>query len=238
MDTTKIRDNGALATDKEPSRHPVPDRGQTERTRRSYDRMARFYDPMEAIAELRYRAWRQQLWSIVMGPEVLEVGVGTGKNLRHYPPGLSVTAVDLSLRMLERARRVAEQDGIEVDLRQGDVQALDFSSDGFDEAVASFVFCSVPDPVLGLSEVRRVLKPGGRLSVIEHVRAASRLAGLAMELMNPIAVHATGVNVNRRTAENVGLAGFSIERDEPLGLRGIFRLIVARNDVNSTLPPE
>ena len=209
--------------------HAAPDPQRTERTRRSYDRMARLYDPMEALAERRYRPWREQLWSMVGGPNVLEIGVGTGKNLPYHPPGLTVTGIDLSPRMLERARRLAEREGFDVELRQGDVQALDFPSDSFDEAVASFVFCSVPDPVLGLREVRRVLKPGGHLFVIEHVRAANAVAGRAMDLMNPIAVRATGVNVNRRTAENIRSAGFTIERDDALGLRGVFRLIVARN---------
>jgi len=192
--------------------------------------MARVYDPMEALAERRYRPWREQLWSLVTGPYVLEIGVGTGKNLAYHPPGIAITGIDLSPRMLERARRVAEKDGIAVDLRQGDVQALEFESESFDEAVASFVFCSVPDPVLGLREVRRVLKPGGHMFVIEHVRAANALVGRAMDLMNPIVVRGTGVNVNRRTAQNIASAGFTIERDDALGLGGIFRLIVARTD--------
>lgn len=213
-----------------PDGNPVLDSRRTARTRRSYDRMARFYDPMEALAERRYRRWREQLWSLVTGPDVLEIGVGTGKNLPYHPPGMAVTGIDLSPRMLERARRVAERDRISIDLREGDVQTLEFESERFDEAVASFVFCSVPDPVLGLREVRRVLKPGGRLFVIEHVRASNALAGRAMDLMNPIVVRGTGVNVNRRTAQNIASAGFTIERDDALGFRGIFRLIVARKD--------
>jgi ubiquinone/menaquinone biosynthesis C-methylase UbiE len=206
-----------------------PDHRKTEQTRRSYDRNARFYDPMEAIVERRYRRWRERLWSLVTGPEVLEIGVGTGKNIPFHSPGVSVTAVDLSPRMLERAARLAGRLNATVDLQLADAQALEFAGHRFDEVVATFVFCSVPDPVLGLREAKRVLKPGGRLFLIEHVRSTNALVAGAMDLVNPIAVRATGVNINRRTAANVLLAGLSIEQDEPLGLGGIFRLIVARN---------
>jgi SAM-dependent methyltransferase len=83
--------------------------------------------------------------------------------------------------------------------------------------------------VLGLREAKRVLKPGGRLFLVEHVRSTNALVGAAMDLMNPITVQTTGVNIHRRTAANVLLAGLSIEQDEALGLGEIFRLIVARN---------
>jgi ubiquinone/menaquinone biosynthesis C-methylase UbiE len=209
-------------------REQAGDPRQTERTRRSYDRLAPLYDKMDALAERRYRAWRERLWSLVRGPRVLEVGVGTGKNLPHHPSGVAITAIDLSPKMLERARRRARTLGAELDLREGDVQALEFADDSFDEVVGTFVFCSVPDPVLGLGEVRRVLSPGGRLLLVEHVRAANVLAGRLQDLANPLSVRMTGVNINRRTASNVERAGFTLERDEALGMRGVFRLMVAR----------
>ena len=179
------------------------------------------------LVERRYRSWRERLWSLVGGPRVLEVGVGTGKNLPYHPPDVAITAIDLSPRMLERARRRAASRGVDLELRRGDVQALEFADGSFDGVVGTFVFCSVPDPVLGLAEVRRVLKPAGRLLLVEHVRAAGALVGRLQDLANPASVRMTGVNINRRTAQNVEAARLTIERDEALGVGGIFRLIVA-----------
>lgn len=204
------------------------DQKRTGRTRKSYDRMARLYDVMDWLPERRYRPWRQRLWSQVRGPRVIEIGVGTGKNMPFYPRDVEMTAIDLSPKMLERARQCAARLGIDVGLGLGDAQALDLPDNDFDQAVGTFVFCSVTDPVLGLSEVRRVLRDGGRLLLLEHVRAANRLLGRAMDLANPLSVRVTGANINRRTVDNVERAGFEIERVEDVGLRGIFKLIVAR----------
>lgn len=207
----------------------VVDEQRTERTRRSYDRSARCYDALEIVAEFRYRAWRRRLWSDVRGPELLEVGVGTGKNMPFYPPDVRIRAIDLSPKMLERARRRAAKLSATVELSLADVQALPFPDDEFDEVLATFVFCSVPDPVLGLREVRRVLKPGGRLLLLEHVRAANRFVGRLMDIANPLSVRVTGVNINRRTVANVERAGFTLDRVEDIGMRGMFKLLIARN---------
>jgi SAM-dependent methyltransferase len=155
--------------------------------------------------------------------------VGTGANFPYYPPAIQVTAVDLSDRLLERARqKVPAGDGQIVALRVMDAQALDFPDATFDTVAATWVFCSVPDPILGLKEARRVLKPGGRLLLLEHVRLGG-LLGLIMDLLNPIMVRLTGANINRRTVENVRRAGFQIKEVESHAL-GLVRLIEARRD--------
>jgi len=126
----------------------------TRATRARYNRIAVVYDLMEAFIErTAFAAWRQRLWASVPAGRVLEVGVGTGKNLPYYPAGAQVTAIDLSERMLERARRRATDLGVRVDLRLMDAQRLAFPAGAFDAAVATFVFCSVPDPVQGLREL-------------------------------------------------------------------------------------
>ena len=207
----------------------APEDAQTRSTRARYDRLAARYDDMEAMIERRaFGGWRARLWGRVRGPRVLEVGVGTGKNLPYYPKDAQVTAIDLSPGMLERARARARRDGIAVDLRLMDAQHLDLADGSFDTVVSTFVFCSVPDAVRGLREVRRVTRPGGQILLLEHMRSPNPLLGLLMDLVNPIVVRMMGANINRRTVENARAAGLEIVGIEDLAFGGIFKLIEAR----------
>lgn len=201
---------------------------QTAATRARYNRIAPMYDTMEAFIErVAFGAWRQELWAAVPAGRVLEVGVGTGKNLLFYPPGAHVTAIDLSDRMLARARRRAVELGVQVDLRLMDAQHLEFPDAVFDAAVATFVFCSVPDPVAGLRELGRVVRPGGDIWLLEHMWVDKPFVGPLMELLNPLVVHVMGANINRRTVENVRRAGLKLVTVKEL--RGeLVRLIQAR----------
>jgi ubiquinone/menaquinone biosynthesis C-methylase UbiE len=152
---------------------------------------------------------REALWGRAPAAgRILEVGVGTGINMRHYPPAARVTAIDISDRMLAKARARAKRQHLDVDLAVMDAQRMDFADDSFDAVVATCVFCSVPDPVAGLREVRRVLKPGGTLLLLEHVRSANPVVGKLMDWLNPLVVRVSGANINRRTVDNVRLAGF------------------------------
>lgn len=178
---------------------------------------------MEALI---MRSWRRRLWAGVKGERVLEVGAGTGNNFPFYAKGSSMVAMDLSGKMLERVRRRREKEGVNADLVLMDAQSLAFRDGSFDCIVASFVFCTVPDPVRGLKEVARVLKPGGKAFFLEHMRSNSFI-GRLMDLFNPLIVKFSGVNINRKTISNIEEAGMKVEWVEDLFF-DIVRLIEAR----------
>jgi ubiquinone/menaquinone biosynthesis C-methylase UbiE len=187
------------------------------RTRKRYNRVAFLYDFIEAPLEhMRFSIWRKKLQTGIKGKRTLEVGVGTGKNLAYYPENVRITAIDLSPRMLARAHRKASKLHISVDLQEMDVQFLDFTDHSFDTVFATFVFCSVPDAVIGLRELRRVCKPEGRLLLLEHMRPNHPALGFVFDALNPIVVRMMGANINRRTIDNIREAGWQIKVEENL----------------------
>lgn len=200
----------------------------TRRSRQRWDRKARLYDrltrPMEHMIGLaRGRAW---VFERPTGGRVLEIGAGTGKNLPRYPTDATVIATDLSPGMLVRAcERMAGSPG-RVRYVVMDAEDLAFRDGSFDTVVATCVFCSVPDPVRGLREARRVLRPGGEIVLLEHMRPGG-LLGRLFDFLDPLMSRLMGPHINRRTLDNVRKAG--LERMEE---RNVFsdwvKLIVAR----------
>ena len=206
-----------------------PQNAETETARKRYNRGARFYDLQQAAMErLVFRRLRKQFWAKAPAAgRILEVGVGTGVNVGYYPADADVTAIDLSEQMLARASQRAERLHAVADLALMDAQHLDFPDATFDAVVATCVFCSVPDPVAGLREAWRVLKPGGQLVLLEHMRSDNAVLGKVMDLMNPLMVRTSGANFNRRTVENVRRAGVE-DLDVASHIFGIVKLIEAR----------
>jgi len=199
-------------------------------TRGRYQRISPIYDRLEWLMERRFQPWRENLWKFVCGPRVLEVGVGTGRNIEFWPPNCRMTAIDLTPGMLDIARQRAKSlNKQDADLFLADVQHLELPSGIFDTVVATFVFCSVPDPVQGLREIGRVVRPGGQVLLLEHVRIDRPVVGAMMDILAPLVVRLNGANINRRTIENVRIAGLHIERVEDLDSMGMFKLIFARS---------
>ncbi|MCF7890100.1 class I SAM-dependent methyltransferase [Candidatus Bipolaricaulota bacterium] len=196
-----------------------------------YNRIAPIYDLLEfPMEKLLAQEWRQRVWSRVESPVVLEVGVGTGKNIPYYPERSKITAVDLSVKMLKKAQARAgeEKEGKKLSLLQMDVQKLDFPENTFDTTVATFVFCSVSDPIQGLREINRVTKSEGEVLLLEHVRPDSWFLGNAFDLLNPVSVRLIGVNINRKTVKNVRAAGLEIKRVSNLTRGNIVKMITAK----------
>ena len=161
--------------------------------------------------------WRKNLLKDVKGT-VLEVGIGTGKNLSFYPEGIQLTGVDFSPKMLEKASERIEELNLSfpVTLKEMDIQQMDFPDDSFDYVVSTCVFCSVPDPVKGLKELKRVCKSDGKIIMLEHMRSENELLGKLMDIANPVPVSIWGANINRKTLENIEKAGLTIEENEEL----------------------
>lgn len=186
-------------------------------TIKRYNRLSFIYDCLEAPLEyLRFTSWRKRLKDRITGQRALEVGVGTGKNLSYYPKKTEITAIDFSSGMLTRARKKASKQKVSVVLIEMDVQRLDFPDNFFDTIFATFVFCSVPDPVAGLKELNRVCKPDGNLILIEHVRPENVILGFLFDVLNPLVVRMMGANINRRTLENIVKAGWNVRSKEKL----------------------
>lgn len=199
----------------------------TEKIKARYNRISPYYDLMEFLVEKGvFSRWRSKIFDSLDGDTVLEVGVGTGKNMDFYPVGKAITAIDFSRGMLSRARRKAQEKGINVDLVEMDVQDLQFDDQTFDTIVATFVFCSVPDPVRGLQEIKRVCKKGGKIILLEHVRPGSTPLGKIFDLLNPITVRLMGVNINRNTVANIQRAGLNVLEEKNL-FRNVVKLLVA-----------
>lgn len=210
-----------------------PNNKETAATRERYGRIAPFYDLMEILPELRYRSWRERFWEALRqemtpGGRLLEVGVGTGKNMPYWPREASIDAIDLTPDMVNRAQRRTEQLGFEAMIQEGDAQSIEFPDNSFDAAAGTFVFCSVPDPILGLKELARVVRPGGSVLLMEHVRSKNLILGRLMDLLNPIVLRLMGPNINRDTVENVIQSGLIVDKVEELGMGGIFKIIHAR----------
>jgi ubiquinone/menaquinone biosynthesis C-methylase UbiE len=196
-------------------------------TSEKYDRFSRIYDLMELPVERKlFAGLRTQALTYSRG-RVLEVGIGTGKNIPYYLPNVEeVVEIDFSSGMLLRARERAAQSSVKVTLMQMDVERLAFDDESFDTVVSAFVFCTVPHPLEGLREVYRVLKGDGRAVFLEHMKTESALVNVPLYMMNVVSRTFTGTSMVRETQKNIETAGFHL-REVQRYVHGIVRLMIA-----------
>jgi len=177
-----------------------------------YQRIAWAYDLLDLPFEYsRYRKIRPQMFRGLSG-RILDAGVGTGRNFPFYPPSSEVVGIDLSPAMLARAERRRHTAAAPVVLRQMDVMRLDFPDGHFDAAVATFLFCVLPDDlqVAGMRELRRVVKPGGIIRCLEYTRPSGGFRRVMTRLWEPWVHWAYGASFDRQTERHVPEAGLEL----------------------------
>jgi ubiquinone/menaquinone biosynthesis C-methylase UbiE len=183
---------------------------------------ARVYERLTARADLRGNDKMRARLTAGLGGRVLEIGAGNGLNFRYYASDLRIVGIEPDPHMLKRAVPRIARAAAKIDLAAADGQSLPFCGASFDAAVVCLVLCTIPDPGSALSEIRRVMKPGGQVRFFEHVRAPGRVIGAIQNAVDPLWARAfAGCHPNRDTAEVIRSAGFRIE-DTGTWMRGIF----------------
>ena len=202
---------------------------ETERVRSIYDKMADRYDGMIRLSERLFMGdGRRWVCSQARG-DVLEIAVGTGRNLPFYPQEVRLTGVDLSPAMLAVARQHAQKLGRAVDLRVGNAQALDFPDASFDTVVCTLSLCTIPDDRRAVAEAMRVLRSGGRLLLLEHVRSPIAAVRTLQRLLEPLFVRFWADHLLRDPLDYLASEGLELERVERSAWGIVERLSVRKS---------
>lgn len=194
-----------------------------------YERIAPFYDLLDLPFERkRYQALRPMMFH-GLGGSLLDAGIGTGRNCAFYPPGATVHGIDTSPAMLVRARRRCPTLAQAGHLYQMDVTALEFPNGSFDAAVATFLFCVLPDElqVPALRELRRVVRPGGLIRLLEYVRPRGTVRRIIARFWEPWIAWAYGASFDRATEQHVPEAGLELVESRYV-VDDLLKLITAR----------
>ena len=176
---------------------------------KKWDRIASFYKWSNGAAERRWEPAKKALFSEMGSGNILFLAIGIGEEIRIFPEKRKITAIDISPRMLARAEGKAAAYNGSIRLMRMDAQKLTFAPETFDQVFTACTFCSVPDPVQGLKELNRVLKPGGELCMFEHTRSHHFPFREVLWMMNPVA-RMIGPSLTRDTVSNVRSAGFTL----------------------------
>lgn len=205
---------------------------ETERVRAIFDASAAQYDREIAFSEkLLFGDGRAWACSQARG-QVLEIAVGTGRNLPFYAADVEITGIEISPAMLEIATQRAQSLGRTVALSIGDAQALPFPDQRFDTVLCTLALCSIPDERQAIAEVWRVLRPDGCFVALEHVRSPNPIIRGLERLLDSSTVRTQGDHLLREPAETVQAAGFNIELLKRQKL-GIVERLIARKASSS-----
>jgi len=186
----------------------------TEQQRRIWDKSAPSYDrQLDFVERLMRDDGRAWVGERATG-RVLEVAIGTGRSLPFYTAASSLTGVDLSPEMLAIARTRASERGLPVDLLEGDAEALPFEDVAFDSVVCTLSLCTIPDPAAAVAEMKRVLVPGGRLLLLDHVGSTWPPVYALFWLAERVSIRTAGEHYTRRSLPLVEAAGFEVVESE------------------------
>lgn len=201
--------------------------GETARVAEHYDRLSGSYDRgMRIVDRLFGEAGRRWACSRATG-DVLEIAIGTGRNLSYYRDSVRLTGIDISPEMLGIARQRAGNLGMDVDLRTGDAQALDFPDESFDTVLSTLSMCTIPDERQAIKEAKRVLRPGGAFVLFEHVGSPNPVARAIQRLLDPLSVRFAADHLLREPAIILREEGFVIDHRKR-GRLGVIEWISAR----------
>ena len=201
---------------------------ETAKVRRVWEKTAPSYDRQIAFFErIQFGGGREWLGARAQG-RVLEVAIGTGLNLPHYPADATVTGIELSPAMLAIANRRAADLGRDVDLRTGDAEAMPFADEAFDTVVCALSLCTIPDPATAIGEMKRVLVPGGRLLLLDHIGSTWPPLYAAQWLLERLTIRAAGEHFTRRQLPLVGAAGFDVVEVERLKAGTVERVLARK----------
>lgn len=185
------------------------------RWRAAWDRQAPAYDRQMRFFDRRlFKDSREWVCQQATG-DVLEVAIGTALNLEHYPAGIRLTGIELSQAMLQLARE--RNTALDVDLREGDAHHLELDDASFDTVVCTFSLCAIPDHRQAVSEMHRVLRPGGLLLLADHVASPNIVVRAVQRLLELVTVRIGGEHFLRRPIEVVRAEGLVVERSERFG---------------------
>ena len=188
-----------------------------------YDRIAFLYNILETpIEHFMFKSWRKKVIPEIHG-NILEVGLGTGKNLAYYPDDAKVTGVDVSPNMLKIAKKDHDRDM--TNFATMAAEYLGFPDDTFDYVVSTFVLCVVANPEKASKEMKRVCKPDGCIINIEHMRSNSEFIAFLEDMFNPVSKALLDEHINRNIPAIIEKSGLRIIEEQDLGLVDVFRLI-------------
>ena len=201
---------------------------RTDEIRSVYDKRAKTYDRTVGLGERLLVGDLRRRFGAMLTGETMEVAIGSGLNLPFYTDAVPrAVGMDLSPGMLAEARVRADKLGREIELVEGDAEAIPFPAASFDTVGISLALCTVPDPERALRELVRICRPGGRIVLLEHVRAPSPLVSLPQRILSPLQERALGCHLARPTLDTARAMGLDIE-DVATRFAGVFRLAVTR----------